>query len=433
MNKFLWFFILTFTIAFNAYGKGDIASKVASGELFSKQYTSIEEFSSEEYYWITHGVSIRFPSPTFTLGSLQLGETICYFDNQKPVKLIVSIYNRGDKGQITDEAFVGKLRATANALNSIFKIEGVTANRKSDPTRSTFDIGGMLWNTPTTQALMEYSVKNQGARTVPTAEYIRLTIIPTPKASGSKSIRDLERKKRPRDYVTSLPDGGRVISGVPMVDQGQKGYCAAATTARVMGYYGYEQLDQHQIAQWAKTDAESGTSMDEMMDGIKRVLHDTYKLNIVEIERFDIRDFIKLVERYNKEAEKKDVLPIVLPDSGVINVGNIYSCFNAEILKNVQTKNRQKNDMFFRRIKEQIDKGIPLIWSVQLGLIPEQGLLQASGGHMRLIIGYGGRTANERYIIFSDSWGAGHEQKKMMLDDAITITTGLLAITPRLN
>jgi len=47
---------------------------------------------------------------------------------------------------------------------------------------------------------------------------------------------------------------------------------------------------------------------------------------------------------------------------------------------------------------------------------------------MRLIIGYNARSSE---ILYSDSWGAGHEIKRMSLRDAYAITTGLLSIEPR--
>jgi hypothetical protein len=46
---------------------------------------------------------------------------------------------------------------------------------------------------------------------------------------------------------------------------------------------------------------------------------------------------------------------------------------------------------------------------------------------MRLIIGYNLKTSE---VIFTDSWGAGHEQKRMAMDDAWTITNGLSSIEP---
>ena len=55
---------------------------------------------------------------------------------------------------------------------------------------------------------------------------------------------------------------------------------------------------------------------------------------------------------------------------------------------------------------------------------------QAQGGHMRLIIGY---NEDEKKLIFTDSWGAGHEMKKMRLEHAYRATTGLYTVTPTVN
>ena len=46
---------------------------------------------------------------------------------------------------------------------------------------------------------------------------------------------------------------------------------------------------------------------------------------------------------------------------------------------------------------------------------------------MRLIIGYNER---DREIIFSDSWGAGHEKKVLPLEDAYCMTNGIYSIRP---
>ena len=74
-----------------------------------------------------------------------------------------------------------------------------------------------------------------------------------------------------------------------------------------------------------------------------------------------------------------------------------------------------------------INEGTPLLWTVMLGKVTEKEIPQASGGHMRLIIGYNSKTGE---ILYSDSWGAGHELKRMAADDAWTITTGAMSIEP---
>ena len=85
-----------------------------------------------------------------------------------------------------------------------------------------------------------------------------------------------------------------------------------------------------------------------------------------------------------------------------------------------------------KAIRDSIDDGLPLLWSLQLGRYPETPQLnpQSAGGHMRLIIGY---NDEEQTIIFSDSWGAGHEFKKMKMSHAYQATSGLFTLKPTTN
>ena len=68
-----------------------------------------------------------------------------------------------------------------------------------------------------------------------------------------------------------------------------------------------------------------------------------------------------------------------------------------------------------------------MLWTVYLDIVEDKTALQVGGGHMRLIIGYNAKTND---IFYSDSWGAGHERKRMSAADAWTITTGLAKIEP---
>jgi hypothetical protein len=47
-----------------------------------------------------------------------------------------------------------------------------------------------------------------------------------------------------------------------------------------------------------------------------------------------------------------------------------------------------------------------------------------------MIIGY---NEEDNKIIFTDSWGAGHEFKTMDTDDAYAVTTGLYLMEPTVN
>jgi hypothetical protein len=149
-------------------------------------------------------------------------------------------------------------------------------------------------------------------------------------------------------------------------------------------------------------------------------------VKVRDLEKTDVRDYLKLIAEYNRVAKKAGASPI--PEMGqVIDLGVMYQAMQGDLLKEVRTRNKADLGKFVREVQGEIDQGVPLLWSVQLGLFPERGVPQSGGGHMRLIIGYNTRTQE---ILFSDSWGAGHELKRMPADVAWTITTGLLTIEP---
>lgn len=100
-----------------------------------------------------------------------------------------------------------------------------------------------------------------------------------------------------------------------------------------------------------------------------------------------------------------------------------------ELLMEAKTKiNPAYMTTFEQNVRRYIERGVPLLWSVQLGLLPEEKLNQnAHGGHMRLIVGLNPRT---REVYYSDTWGLGHELKKMPLTNAWTITDGVFTLEP---
>jgi hypothetical protein len=66
-------------------------------------------------------------------------------------------------------------------------------------------------------------------------------------------------------------DKGNVfIRNLPMVDQGNKGYCLPASTQRIFEYYGIG-ADMHQIAQVAESDPGKGTSALSMAKELDRI------------------------------------------------------------------------------------------------------------------------------------------------------------------
>ena len=69
-------------------------------------------------------------------------------------------------------------------------------------------------------------------------------------------------------------------------------------------------------------------------------------------------------------------------------------------------------------VRDAIDKGQPVLWLCQI----------EGQGHARIINGY---DSAKREIIFTDSWGKGHEADRMSLTQAHAITEAFLSFVPK--
>jgi hypothetical protein len=197
-----------------------------------------------------------------------------------------------------------------------------------------------------------------------------------------------------------------------------------ATSARILNYYGVP-ADQHEMAQVSGNEAGGGgTNPDEMVDALKK-LSGKYKTRFTTILDLDYssRKYESFMRKYNSAAKKMDKR-ILDTDNYIYFLGGL----DPEVLREVNGKG-PTYERFMKAVKENIDKGVPVMWALQLGLFPENGqkARQFGGGHMRIIIGY---NATKNEIIFSDSWGAGHEKKRMAAPDASAATMGLYLLQP---
>ena len=152
--------------------------------------------------------------------------------------------------------------------------------------------------------------------------------------SGVQKLEMQELRATLKESVFESPDGHLVIATIPMISQGDKGYCATASLARILQYYGYP-VSLHSLSELAETSATQGTKIEEIFSSIQRICNSTpFKIKTID--------------------------------------------------------NPRRHELV-----NYIRRGIPLYW-----IIP---------GHARLING----IHPEGGIIFTDSWGAGHEFKQM--------------------
>ena len=355
----------------------------------------------------------------------------------KLTEVSIAVWNKGDSkdADISEKDFTAIIEGWTSELNR--RVAPKFENRGKD-TASAAKAERRMWLGKDTLAQLEYSGGKEKVRDPYSGrertgknfqgEFIRLRLLPKPASmvglnastGGAATVRRVDLAKS----VIRETSGDVFISNIPMVDQGDKGYCAVATASRVFNYYGVP-ADQHEMAQISGNDAGGGgTNPDEMEDALRKI-SGKYKTRFQTELDFDYssRKYKSFMVKYNRSAKKlgKKVLDT---DNYIYFMGGL----NPEVLRDVNGTG-QTFEKFMRVVRENIDKGVPVMWGLQLGLFPENGekAKQLGGGHMRLIIGYN-KSTNE--IIFSDSWGAGHEKKRMAAPDASAATMGLYLLQP---
>ncbi|MFP4260671.1 MAG: C39 family peptidase [Opitutales bacterium] len=108
-------------------------------------------------------------------------------------------------------------------------------------------------------------------------------------------------KDRLASKVEVSDAGHRFVSDIPMVNQGEKGYCAAATLARVLQFYGYS-VDQHALADLAQTEAQlvdgqrGGTLRNNIVKAMRRITGST-PFRLKELKRADPRAIQEIIDQ----------------------------------------------------------------------------------------------------------------------------------------
>ncbi len=351
------------------------------------------------YRWITESRNrAAFMSRPFS--NLKLNLTI--FDGELPIDeatvdfvdgrlqgVRISLFNRGDSEDIGADEFDRRLRLCGQKMSTIM---GVRPTMRKANHNQGLVTEGWIWISPQGMAMLDY---NPEAVAGGDREFLRLWLAPR-HATGLMAAPFQSRTTSTRlrglvENLTRSDDGDVFITNLPMVDQGPKGYCVVASIQRLFEYYEIP-ADQHQLAQIAGSDAAKGTSLHAVAEALGKIDF-----------RFKTRFRIHAMS-YNGS--------LVTVNQRQMTVDKPFS--QAE---------------FIRMIRRSIDSGIPVLWSLTLGRFPEVPPIspQTSGGHMRMIIGY--NEAKDQ-LLFSDSWGAGHELKRMDTTHAYQASTALFTISP---
>lgn len=102
-------------------------------------------------------------------------------------------------------------------------------------------------------------------------EYCVLRVVPTEVADQggrSRRLSDVAIRERMKRNVVRRPNGDVLISNLPMIDQGPKGFCVPATYTRVLLYSGVP-ADLYVLALMGKTGPGGGTTIASMENSVR--------------------------------------------------------------------------------------------------------------------------------------------------------------------
>ena len=234
----------------------------------------------------------------------------------------------------------------------------------------------------------------------PLNEYVALRIVPTKTlddpAAETKSFADAKTSLPKR--VEHRDNGDVIITDLPMVDQGRKGYCVPATFERVLRYYGLSE-DMNILAMAGQTSAGgvSGTS-------ISKIESSTYSM---------LRDAGANITEKSFNGNISDIKSSI--DGGKPVLFPLYSTpeFNRRV------DQRMRHRIAVTDWKDWEEKFLPDL-KKSAPLKPDP-----SYSHICLIIGYNPRT---REIAISDSWGPTSTERWMTEEEARQVKQGGISI-----
>lgn len=385
----------------------DLADALQSGTLWTLPQTELVDkyLNGVMYRNVDEGTMRLKAAGALTIGELSPNEIDWIWDEKKehPASLLIVLYNKGDDGNIDKKEFNQRVKDAQAALDAVCGVKGKKKNVAAK--ESGVKLKAWVWEWENGAAMLEAHDTGKGKKDYE-AEFIRLRMAKDAAGLERGSAADAGSRRELLANVKRTEEGDVWIDNIPMIDQGEKGYCLPATVARIFSYYGMDGVDMHAMASMCDTVAGGGTTIGGMMEALEKIGSRFHVRVMTMKDKGKKPGPEEIVESYNKLAKRKGK-PASRGFIGVADrdIDNALSVFDQEILEESFPVKKAAMKKWFRPVYKSIDSGIPVLWGIP--------------GHMRLIIGYNDAKG---LIYYSDTWGAGHEKKKMSALNAYMIT-----------
>jgi len=231
----------------------------------------------------------------------------------------------------------------------------------------------------------------------PKDAYVALRIVPTAFADSYGKADDTDSddlRAQLAQRVKQSGNGDVVVTDIPMVDQGPKGYCVPATWERYLRYLGIP-ADMYVLANAAGT-SQQGTNLDAMVQNVDSL----------------VTLYHRRIDSANGDLDLKAIAKNI--DTGLPLMWCCYIHIPFE-----QTISHRMKDR--AQVTDWDAWGTKLAADDKAEIAGDITGSPVAGGHQRMIIGYNAKT-NE--VAISDSWSKEFAIRWMTLDEANAINGG---------
>lgn len=233
--------------------------------------------------------------------------------------------------------------------------------------------------------------------------YVGVRVVPTELADRegrAEVIAYQQLRDTLSQRVQRKPNGDVIITEIPMVNQGPKGYCAPATWERYLRYIGI-QADMYVLALAGQTKAGGGTLAHLMFE------------NVESLARRNGRRFEQLNLTLTVQALAKYI------DKGFPLMWGIF--YDPDMDKAISSRSKERlavTDWKAWLEKLKSARNIPKVGPKMLRM-PDSPGGEVNNGHIRMIVGYNAKTGE---VAISDSWGKRFEERWATVEEARAMT-----------
>lgn len=228
----------------------------------------------------------------------------------------------------------------------------------------------------------------------PSHEYSNLRIIPTASldSTGTERIHRADLREQLLQRIVRRENGDVVLTDIPMVNQGPKGYCVPATWERVLRYMGIP-ADMEILAMAGRTQVGGGTTLRDITMGASALVRRNGRRVLTETGQLTLRSIANHIDRGVPLMWTMSTVPL----------------WNDSVNTRTQQRARVSDWDTWKRDTDAIARSARNLRA------------DRNYAHVCMIIGYNPVTQE---VAVSDSWGPDYAERWTTLAEVNALTLG---------